>query len=99
MGRFISRANVTVELLNEFCCSVHGFLCKSCPKRFTKKQSRSMFERQFNPAPNSAFDGSFGVDSEDIMNSPHIDAGSLCVFKPIHSASWKTHADIHFINF
>jgi hypothetical protein len=33
--------------------------------------------RQFNPSPGSAFDGSFGVDSQDILGSPHIDVGSL----------------------
>jgi hypothetical protein len=46
-----------------------------------------MLDRQFNPAPNSAFDGSFGVDSEDIANSPNIDASSLCVHISLSDAT------------
>ena len=35
--------------------------------------------RQTDGSLGTAFDGSFGVDSQDILNSPNIDTGSLYV--------------------
>lgn len=55
-----------------------GFFCEGCPKLFAKSQKRSPHRR--NNSPGSAFDGSFGVDTEDIIAVPCIDFGSFQLF-------------------
>jgi len=55
-----------------------GFYCldKSCPKLYAKKSLTPP-----NPLlPGRSFDGSYGVDTEDIMSIPSIDFGSFQLF-------------------
>ena len=50
-----------------------GFYCLGCPKLYAKQQAT-----QPSPLlPGHSFDGSYGVDTEDILASPCIDFGSL----------------------
>ncbi|KAF9464331.1 glycoside hydrolase superfamily [Collybia nuda] len=53
----------------------NGFYCTapSCHKKFAKKGTKS-------PLSGIAFDGSSGVDTEDIMSAPCIDFGSFQLF-------------------
>jgi len=60
-----------------------GFYCNKCPKLFAHSKAK----RDFSPV-GPAFDGSFGVDTEDIISIPTIDFGSfqyfpdeICYFK------------------
>jgi mannan endo-1,4-beta-mannosidase len=52
-----------------------GFYCIGCPKLFPSPAGSTS-----SPLPGSAFDGSFGVDTEDIMNIPCIGFGSFQLF-------------------
>jgi len=52
-----------------------GFYCIDCPKLFPSPAGSTK-----GPLPGSAFDGSFGVDTEDILNIPCIDFGSFQFF-------------------
>ncbi|KAG2024020.1 CEL4b mannanase [Coprinopsis cinerea AmutBmut pab1-1] len=52
-----------------------GFYCLKCPKRFAKD-----FTKPTSSLPGSAFDGSYGVDTEDILAIPSIDFGSFQLF-------------------
>jgi len=52
-----------------------GFYCINCPKLFANKKAK----RDFSPVGPS-FDGSFGVDTEDIISIPTIDFGSFQYF-------------------
>jgi len=53
-----------------------GFYCLGCPKLYATKKATSP-----NPLlPGTSFDGSYGVDTEDILASPSIDFGSFQLF-------------------
>jgi len=53
-----------------------GFYCLGCPKLYAKQQAT-----QPSPLlPGHSFDGSYGVDTEDILASPCIDFGSFQLF-------------------
>jgi len=52
-----------------------GFYCNKCPKLYAHKKGK----RDFSPVGPS-FDGSFGVDTEDIISIPTIDFGSFQYF-------------------
>ncbi|KAF8961626.1 glycoside hydrolase family 5 protein [Flammula alnicola] len=52
-----------------------GFYCLSCKKLYAKQST------QPNPTfPGPSFDGSYGVDTEDILASPCVDFGSFQLF-------------------
>jgi len=52
-----------------------GFYCIGCPKLFPSPAGSTQ-----GPLPGPAFDGSFGVDTEDIINIPCISFGSFQLF-------------------
>lgn len=52
-----------------------GFYCLGCPKLYAKKSTPAKAS-----LPGSAFDGSYGVDTEDILAIPSIDFGSFQLF-------------------
>jgi hypothetical protein len=49
-----------------------GFYCDGCPKSYAPASSK----KQISPG-GPTFDGSYGVDTEDIISIPTIDFGSL----------------------
>ena len=57
-----------------YVCSDGGFYCKDCSKLYANSSSL------VNSPGGPTFDGSFGVDTEDILSVPCIDFGSLYVF-------------------
>lgn len=63
------------------CDSDGGFYCPKCPKLYAKSGSGSQ-----NSPGGPTFDGSYGVDTEDLISVPSIDFGSLCV--PCAHISW-----------
>jgi len=54
-----------------------GFYCLGCPKLYAPSNAKA--KRDFSPT-GPAFDGSFGVDTEDIIAIPCIDFGSFQLF-------------------
>jgi len=52
-----------------------GFYCLQCPKKYAKK-----FTQPSPGLPGKSFDGSYGVDTEDIIAIPSIDFGSFQLF-------------------
>jgi len=59
----------------------HGFFCLGCPKLFPLKSHRSMRREELQTRSYGAvFDGSFGIDSEDILNIPQISFSSSQLF-------------------
>ena len=62
-----------------YVCSDGGFYCKDCPKLYAK--SSALMTSPGGPT----FDGSFGIDTEDILSVPCIDFGSLYVFPSTRS--------------
>jgi mannan endo-1,4-beta-mannosidase len=52
-----------------------GFYCLSCTKLFAKQSTKPS-----TSLPGPSFDGSYGVDTEDILAVPCIDFGSLQLF-------------------
>jgi len=65
-----------------------GFFCPNCPKLFplgppSRPPSTSSLlpSPPFSPRPRAvAFNGVFGIDSQDILNAPHIDFGTFQLF-------------------
>jgi mannan endo-1,4-beta-mannosidase len=58
-----------------------GFYCAGCPKLYAKHDS---IQQKLPGGP--TFDGSFGVDTQDLISVPSIDFGSLCVTSVMHIA-------------
>ncbi|TFK18372.1 mannanase [Coprinopsis marcescibilis] len=52
-----------------------GFYCLNCPKKFAKE-----FTKPSPSLPGRSFDGSYGVDTEDLIAIPDIDFGSFQLF-------------------
>jgi len=73
-----------------------GFYCLGCPKLFAKKSMQPT-----NLLSGPSFDGSYGVDTEDILAIPCIDFGSFQLFpdqidyfpETSHSAATKSIGD------
>jgi len=64
-----------------------GFYCNNCPKLFAHGGKKR--KRDFSPV-GDAFDGSFGVDTEDLISIPAVDFGTfqyfpdqVCYFKDV----------------
>jgi mannan endo-1,4-beta-mannosidase len=76
-----------------------GFLCVGCPKLFSwhkresRLEARSMLTEIRRNGQLSAFDGSHGVDNEDILSIPDIDFSTFQIF-PGQATYGPDHPDL-----